>query len=76
LKATYSQTLCILVSQYTGLNLHSVVRVKIYNMDVPNLTVSGVYAVSAISRGISGDQYFEKIQMTSTGPGNTNVALF
>ncbi len=51
-------------------------RVKIHNLGTVNLTVSGTYIITAIARGISGSQYFEKLELTSTGPGNNNPSLF
>ncbi len=76
LKATYSQRFLVVIHQDVGLNLYDIVRTKVYNNGVIDLTTSGTYCVTGIARGIKGLQFFVKYELTTTGPSNDNPALY
>jgi hypothetical protein len=73
---TYSQNLYCLINQYTGLTLYDIVIVEMYSHGSVENSVKGTYCVTAISKCIYKNQYFEKFELTVTGPSNTNPGLF
>jgi hypothetical protein len=73
---TYSQNLYVLIAENTNLNLYDIVTVSVYSHETAEESINGTYAVTAITKCIYKNNYFEKFELTVTGPSNTNSELF
>lgn len=76
LKKTYSQNVYVLLPYMSGLKLYDLVQVKMAMKGHTQSSVSGVYCVTGISKGIYSSNYCEKLELTTTGPNNANPLLF
>ncbi len=76
LTLTYSQNLYVICYEYTSAKLYDMVTVYIAHEGKKDDTVSGIYMVSAVSRFIYGNNYYEKIELTTIGPSNPNAELY
>jgi hypothetical protein len=76
LKLTYSQNLYVLLNVETQLNLYDIVNVLIHGDEKKDFYSSGIYMVTALTKSIYGNFYYEKIELTNMGPSNTNQGLY
>ena len=77
LLTTYSQNIYAMMYNFTGLKLFDMVKFTATHGASDNRSSAddGLYCVTAITSTLFGNRYFEKIELTNAGPGNTNTRL-
>lgn len=73
--ATYSQNVYVLIPMTTGLNLLDLIEFEAGAANYTDESVSGIYAVTNMTRMMANSRYYEKIELTAAGPQTTNPDL-
>lgn len=73
--ATYSQNVYVLMPMTTGLNLFDMVEFEVAAAGFTDKSTSGIYSITNMTRAIINSRYYEKIELTASGPQSDNADL-